>query len=338
MELILTLLRHSLSQQPPSLPDITTRQWEEAFRQARKAGVVTLVNDAIEMLPPEQRPQGDIALSWALSAERTRYHFEQQRQVLDDITRRAHEAALPLVLLKGMSLARLYPNPSSRACGDIDLCFPDHYAEGNALLGHPDAPLDGIHSEFLVNDVPVENHLYLLNQTYRSQRRAEQYIRSTFAQASAEGYLPPMGDMVYLLMHTVGHLTAKYKLPLRNLVDWGMFLWANRHTLEPAECHRVVRHIGMEPAFNLLTLIAGDFIGQDLSAYVIGRVRQEDLPRMRRLILTQEYLPPMPKGLSLPRYIATRLRRNRSRQWLMRYLPSTAMERLWSVIRREAKL
>ena len=79
---MLTLLRASLTSQEPSLPRIDTDEWERLFWLARKHGVVTMVNDAIELLPPELQPQGDIALSWTLSAERTRYHFNHQQQVL----------------------------------------------------------------------------------------------------------------------------------------------------------------------------------------------------------------------------------------------------------------
>lgn len=294
-----------------------------------------MVYDAIASMPPDQQPTGDIAISWALSADRTRYRFHEQERVLNSITSRAHEAGLQWVVLKGMSLARYYPNPSSRACGDIDLFFPGHYAEANILLGNPEATVDGIHSEIRVDGVMVENHVSILNSYHRSLRLAEQYIHSTLKDLTPEGYLSPMGNMVYLLMHTVHHLTAKDKVPLRNLVDWGMFLRANTATLQPEECHRVMRHIGMVPAFNILTYLAGDFIGFDLGRYIIGRVRTTDAARMRELILTRQYLAPVPKGLPPIKYVIARLRRNRARRWIFPYLTSNAGERLMAIIRRE---
>ena len=137
---MLALLRISLSGKKPEIPAFTYKEWEDVYWLARKHGVVTMINDAIEMLPPDLQPQGDIALSWTLSAERTRYHFNHQTEVLELIDRKAQAEGLPYILLKGMSLARLYPRPDSRACGDIDICFPHNYEKGNILLGNPGAP------------------------------------------------------------------------------------------------------------------------------------------------------------------------------------------------------
>ena len=132
---MLALLRASLNETTPNLPTIDTGEWERIYWLARKHGVVTMVNDAIEKLPSEQQPQGDIALSWTLSAERTRYHYAHQTEVLQAIDQKAQAENLPYILLKGMTLAKLYPRPDSRPCGDIDICFPHNFERGNALLG-----------------------------------------------------------------------------------------------------------------------------------------------------------------------------------------------------------
>ena len=329
---MLSLLRSSLSGIAPDILPATDGEWEKLFVLARKHGVVTMINDAVEKLPSWQQPQGDIALSWALSADRTRYHYSHQAEVLENIRRKADAEGLRLGLIKGMSLSRFYPSPSSRPCGDIDIFFlplsQQTYQQGNALLGCPDAALDGKHAEFAVDGVQVENHLHFLDLHFISQRRAERYIRASLDDISPEGYLSPMGNMVYLLMHTVCHLTAKYKLPLRNILDWGMFLKANLDNLNPAECQHVMRRIGMLPAFDMLTRLAGEFTGADLSKFFVQEtVRQDDLDRLRELILDKKYLEPIPAGLNPLQRFGVRMRRNRQRRWLYRYLPSNAFER-----------
>ena len=329
---VLSLLRSSLNDTTPASLPQSTEDWEKLFRLARKHGVVTMINDAIEHLPDEQQPQGDIALSWSLSADRTRYHYNHQAEVLQSIRQKADAQGLRLGLITGMSLSRYYPIPSSRACGDIDIFFlplsKQNYRQGNILLGCPDAELDGKHAEVSVDGVPVENHYRFLDLNYLSQYRAERYIHSSLKDVSPEGYLSPMGNMAYLLMHTVSHLTAKYKLPLRNIIDWGMFLKANSLALSPADCHRVMRRIGMLPAFDILTLLAGEFIGADLSQYISATVRQEDVDRMRELILDKKYFEPVPSGLNPVQRFRLRWKRNQERRWLYRYLPSSAAERV----------
>ena len=121
--LMLALLRSSFSHTPPAALPASSDEWAQVYWLARKHGVVTMINDVIDRLPADQQPQGDIALSWSLSAERTRYHYEHQSQVLDTLRRQAAEQGLQILVLKGLSLSRYYPVPSSRACGDIDIAF-----------------------------------------------------------------------------------------------------------------------------------------------------------------------------------------------------------------------
>lgn len=328
IDLMLKLLHCSLNNRQPDFLPISEQEWTDVFWLARKHGVVTMINDVIEALPTKLQPHSDIALSWSLSAERTHYHFDRQAEVLEKIRHKSEEAGLQLVLLKGMTLAKLYPHPNSRACGDIDIFFPGNYMKGNALLGNAEATLDGKHSEMAIDGVTVENHLYLLDQNYRSQRKAEKYIQQHATEASAESELPPLANMVYLLMHTVSHLTAKDKLPLRNLLDWGIFLKARQAELNPQECHQLVHKIGMEDAFNILTQLASEFTDTDLSRYIIGKLRAEDVNKMRAMVLNKDYRPPMPKGLSPIAKIRLRITRNRTNRWLYRYLPSNSAERM----------
>lgn len=330
---MLDLLRGSLNQRIPDIPTLDTDEWGRLFVLGRKHGVVTMIYDAIEMLPADKQPIGDIALSWTLSADRTRYHYAHQKQVLEFIDQKAKAEGLPYVLLKGMSLSRYYPRPDSRPCGDIDICFPHNFERGNTLLGHPEANAVGKHAEMKIDGVTVENHRQLLDLNFDSQRQAEAYIWKALEQVPDDHLLPPTANMVYLLMHTVSHLTARFKLPLRNILDWGMFLRANHQTLNPDECHAVMKSIGMVDSFNILTLLAGDYIGTDLSMFVIGHVRPDDITRMNKLILTREYLASVPKDLPfLPRIVA-RMKRRRQRRWLYRYLPASRAERRQSILK-----
>lgn len=334
---MLSLLRGSLNGTQSELLPANEEEWEKLFWLARKHGVVTMLNDAAEQLPPQQQPQGDIALSWTLSAERTRYHYQHQAEVLATLRDRAAAEGLKLGLIKGMSLSRYYPVPSSRACGDIDIFFlpltQQNYERGNVLLGCPDAALDGKHAEVAIDGVQIENHLHFLDLNYVSQRRAERYICASLSDVSPEGYLSPMGNLVYLLMHTVCHFTAKFKLPLRNILDWGMFLKANADVLDPDECRRVMKRIGMLPAYSIITILAGEFTGADLSRFVAEDVPQGDVDRMRELILEKNYFAPVPSGLNPVQHFRVRLQRNRQRRWLYRYLPSTAVERVLNNIK-----
>ncbi len=327
IQIMIELVRSSLNGGTPALVPGDEEGWKRLFHLSRKHGVVTIVNDAIERLPEEQKPKGDIALSWALSADRTREIYSRQETVLKHIQAKSAAAGLRVIVLKGLSLSRLYPTPSSRACGDIDLYFPGAYEEGNRLFAGGEKQLVGKHSEFEVEGVTVENHLHFLDLHYRSQRRAEEYIRTAAESSGCGSELPPYAGMMFLLMHTISHITATDKLALRNVIDWGLYLEKHEDELSPAECRRLMEHIGMTASFDLLTQLAGDITGADLSRYIVRKVRQRDYERMRRLILTKSYSEHVPKNLPIAETLKIKVGRYRQRRWLYRYLPATTSER-----------
>lgn len=329
---MLRLLRCSLNKQPAGRLDWDDKEWERLFWLARKHGVVTMINDAIEALPDDQKPQGDIALSWTLSAERTRYHYAHQKEVLASIDQKAREQGLPYVVLKGISLSKYYPRPDSRPCGDIDIMFPGHFEQGNALLGAPEAKAVGKHSEMKVDGVTVENHRQLTDLNYKSQHKAEKYILQYLQPVPDDHCLPPMANMVYILMHTVSHLTARNKLPLRNVIDWGLFLRANRTELNPDECISVMQQLGMAPAFCLFTQLASDIVGTDLSCFVKNKVNEADCQRMRDLILYRTFDQAVPKSLPFFPRLFARISRFNKRRWMYRYLPSSTAEQIHAIM------
>ena len=83
----------------------------------------------------------------------------------------------------------------------------------------------------------------------------------------------------------------------------------------------------MEPAFNMLTYLAAEFTGADLSRYIQGWLPRRDIERMRSLMLQKDYREPLPKGLTPLQLFFLRLQRNRQSRWLYRYLSSSFAER-----------
>ena len=112
-----------------------------------------------------------------------------------------------------------------------------------------------------------------------------------------------------------------------------VFLKANADQLDPAECKRIMRRIGMLPAYNILTILSADFTGADLHRYITEDIPQRDIDRMRELILDKKYLDPVPSGLNPLQRFRVRWQRNSQRRWLYRYLPSSAPERVFGNIK-----
>ena len=107
---------------PVELLPASADEWQRLFDLSRRQAVTALLYDAILKLPKEHRPPRQVL-----------FHFTSITQTIGHDNRRradalAHfasllqgELSLPTVVVKGSSLARLYPRPELRECGDNDL-------------------------------------------------------------------------------------------------------------------------------------------------------------------------------------------------------------------------
>ena len=116
---LLELLRLSLFEQCcySKFEDVN---WAAILKVAIEQEVVGICIDGIERLPKEIRPQQDILLHWigvAASIEALNQGRFQSAVELADLW--ASEGIRTLVM-KGLSIGRLYPNPLHRQSCDMD--------------------------------------------------------------------------------------------------------------------------------------------------------------------------------------------------------------------------
>ena len=104
--------------------DPTPQTWNMLFNMARQQTLLGVLNDAAHSLPVEQQPPEDILERWdRLTGRIEEIHSTHEKHTveLEDVLARL---GLHGCILKGTGLARLYPNPGRRQCGDIDVWVP----------------------------------------------------------------------------------------------------------------------------------------------------------------------------------------------------------------------
>jgi len=121
-DLVLHLLRSALWGEKVSSLACSDGQWEEVYEIAVSQGVQTLIFDAFH---PGCVPPRHILARWTLDVERAEKVFSKIESVQDELSARWKSAGIRYAVLKGLSLARLYPHPEHRLAGDIDFYFPE---------------------------------------------------------------------------------------------------------------------------------------------------------------------------------------------------------------------
>ena len=110
---------------------------------ARQQALIGVMNAAVHRLPASQQPPEDIMVEWGMLSSKIRQLYERHEKRAVELEGVLARLGLHGCILKGTGLARLYPEPGRRQCGDIDVW----------VQGPRKAILEAFSREFYVHDV-----------------------------------------------------------------------------------------------------------------------------------------------------------------------------------------
>lgn len=147
---------------PPTIV-ATPEQWVEVHALANRQAVTGILFDAVTKLPAGNGLPMNLAAKWLVETQKIERRNEQIGKVIDAQKKAWDRCGIDAVLMKGHSVAALYPIPEHRACGDIDWYFPapGDWEKANAIAKKNGMELemdsDGdVHYTFA--NVVVEHH------------------------------------------------------------------------------------------------------------------------------------------------------------------------------------
>lgn len=227
--------------------------WRNVLDLAKRQGVVAVAYEAIQKLPKHLLPNKTIIFEWFGCAVHYEKTFCDQLTAAADLAERYHEENIRTFVLKGFSLAMLYPEPKHRACGDFD-CFLQYntkeqsnntvsaFEKGNLIAEKQGVEVNRdyyIHSKFQFRRLTVENHQYLMavrgdskEKVYEKALRGimkkdkPEYINGTWLESPS-----PMFQALFILSHAKGHFLSE-KITLRHVCDWAVVVDSYRNVID----------------------------------------------------------------------------------------------------------
>lgn len=155
------------------------------------------------------------------------------------------QAGIPAVLLKGQGVARYYPDPQLRECGDIDIYIgPERLEEAvrvlTPLADKVDDKLLGKHWQLWIGQAEIELHQHTMIPDTRRQTR---FYRTMEAEGLRQDLVPLDFDGVradtpedtfnafYLFYHAWHHF-VQGGIGFRQLCDWTLLLHTRRDRID----------------------------------------------------------------------------------------------------------
>ena len=259
---------------PPDFPAGT--DWEAIFRLAQQQTVEAVVYDGLLMLPADLYPEPPLLRQWCARMARIEQSHELINQGLAEVTTRLQEEGVHPVLLKGQGVARNYPLPHHRHCGDIDLYIGAREYKrvcrivqqwGIDPAGNSE---NSRHYDFRFKGIIVELHRVAqrLNNPFRNrtfQRWTTRHLAADQVKkehvGETEVWLPPANfDALYIFSHAFQHF-MQGGVGLRQFCDWARYLHRFNHDINREALTRDLTAFGLMHAWRLFSPVAVEYLG-----------------------------------------------------------------------------
>lgn len=212
--------------------------WAAFYEFAKKQTLVGVVFDGIQKLPKDVAPHLVLLIRWLGMSQRIKQSNERLNVATVDIYNKVKAARYSCCILKGQGNAAMYPNPSARTPGDVDIWVnagrEDIHALAHSIVknsnGHVvDESLN--HIVITTNNITVELHStpgFMANFVYN--RRLQKWLKRNIDLQCENITELPNGvgtvsvptssfNIVYQLYHLYHHYFYE-GVGLRQIVDY----------------------------------------------------------------------------------------------------------------------
>lgn len=242
VDILLKLLRIAIGNESDySLPSFV--DWKEVIDLSVEQGVAAIAVDGLQKIydsdPDIQldldKPElEDMKYEWFGYTFSTEYDYEKHLKAIGKLAGLYGREGIKMMVLKGYASSLMYPMPSHRSAGDIDLYLYGGGERGDVLIKQRGIKVkqnEDKHSTFKFDDISVENHASFLNVVeYPSYQVVEDVLRreamagTSVSIAGEEVYLPtPMMNALFLSAHLAGHFVYG-GASLKQVLDWAVFV------------------------------------------------------------------------------------------------------------------
>ena len=350
--------------------------WNSVLTIAQKQNVVCVAFDGIQKcFSVENTTKEDIGMTMPMMANwikinnsnKDRYNLHEV--IFHGLVDTFEKHGIELLLLKGLGVSKLYPVPSSRTCGDIDIfprwidgkklneqgleaCeFIDKFAENKHISVEHENPK---HSVFVLQNVTIENHASFMDvESIPFEREIEKtltdYINEEglisvtdmeYASLTQQEHsacptmktLSPNANYIFLLRHMAKHFRAYQSLNLRQIMDFGVFLNYYRDELDIEKIRQNIIEFKHVLINDLMVTIAEKFTGYDLGFALIepSKVYPKDQDRIIDDIFHGKHSYSVKQNNSFLYSIIIMLRQH----WKHKYIPDSFLERSLYAVKR----
>ena len=337
----------------PTLFPLTAEEWAQLYREACEQTVVGIVWQGVSQLPQELMPPHATTMRWVAHVDAIERHNAAMDKALESLLSLYDSRGIEPVVLKGHTVAALYPSPELRQSGDIDLYFHDANSRKQAeqLVRDKGCSIscgaDGS-THFSWHGATIEHHSEIFDlQHPRSAKIVEhtmQGIENLFLSLQVNNNLvvkalAPRPNMLLLVTHTLKHAMGR-GVGLRQLCDAAMAYKAYGAAHDAAAQREFYAALGLERWCALLHSFLVQWLGMPRTALPWETPTHDTAPLMhivRRGGNFGQHATTSKNNGAATRKIETAFSFIRNIGFCAKYAPGEALYTFWQLLKGQCK-
>lgn len=277
--------------------------WKAVEQLAQEQSILGLVANRILSLPKELLPERQHRLELALTEELITRHYKAYNKALKVIYQEYEDRGLYPVMLKGLTMSQLYPQPQLRSLGDLDLFLPQAgaYQRANDWVRSSGYPMEEpalYEQAYRRGKMLVENHLYLTYFGIPKYDRALSSIVDTITAQDGWDYntiegtnyrvLPLELNAVYTFHHILHHFSY-LGIGLRQICDWILIMQRHSKQMDASLVEDYARQLDLMRPMQLFALMAVRHLGIAADIFPFSLPQDKESLRLADLIIDDTF-------------------------------------------------
>lgn len=257
------------------IQQMNAESWVELYKASCSQGLQGVLYQEIQKIGNAVKLPDDLLQKWAENAKQVERDNQRKKVVLSELCHQLKKDGLNPVLLKGLTLAKYYPDGDLRENGAFDFWFPDREKEADAWfekLGVNRISQTPNQTAYVFKGVLVVNHHSLLDQTIAKKKieTIEQHLKEQWEKEEPLHFELPNGETIlypnatFQVIFNACHITTHMRREnskLCLLIDWAMVLKNYEGQYSQNHLINLFKEVGLLVPLGIITDIVKRYLG-----------------------------------------------------------------------------
>lgn len=273
-QLLVSLLSDAIHGKTYNKTIDTSIDWEELYVEAQTQGVATFLFPLILLLEKSCQPNEDIMTRWKNITIRSGIIQIHYMNSVGSVLQKFHDIGILIIVMKGLLLRNLYPQPELRSMSDVDILVREEDIEkAKSLLISIGYTYNDDHDPkeirfYSKNNILIELHWRLTVPGYIEKSDIfEKSIWKNAKDFSLMGIpvkvLAPDDFIIHLCLHMIFHLSNS-GFGLRMLCDLVLLVEAERNSVDWVEFNDKIKLIDIKKFIQAIFIVCNRLFNMEL--------------------------------------------------------------------------